>query len=207
MTAGEMALLYNQELGYSGLAVVRMKGWRRSLWYDQTGLPWTPPSPNIPDLEAAAFYPGIGLFEASNVSVGRGAPRPFRWIGAPWMDAGKVAALLRDAGFPGVEFSTQDYAPSQNPYAGRLCRGVRLRLTGRGGFRPLDVFLRLNEALLKTSPRDFQWREDEARRMLGSEEASRWVASPLAADQKKLRRLFRKGAENFRKARLKFLLY
>ncbi|MDD5302831.1 MAG: DUF1343 domain-containing protein, partial [Elusimicrobia bacterium] len=87
LTAGEMALWHNRSVGHPHLSVVKMAGWKRSMWFDETGLPWVPPSPNMPNVEAAALYPGIGIFEASNIAVGRGTPAPFRWIGAPWLKA------------------------------------------------------------------------------------------------------------------------
>ncbi|MDE2292999.1 MAG: DUF1343 domain-containing protein, partial [Elusimicrobia bacterium] len=98
MTMGELARLYNV-MGRVGakLTVVPLKGWRRSMWFDQTGLPWTPPSPNMPDLATDILYPGMALFEAFNVSVGRGTPFPFQWIGAPWLDAKSVVRRLRRA--------------------------------------------------------------------------------------------------------------
>jgi uncharacterized protein YbbC (DUF1343 family) len=205
LTAGEMALFYNAEVKHPRLRVVRLQGWKRAMWYDQTGLPWTPPSPNMPDLEAAALYPGVGIFEAANVSVGRGTPLPFRWIGAPWMDGEGVARLARAAGLAGVKFAAQDYTPSKDVYAGRLCHGVLMRITDRDRLRPLAVFRALNQALLKLQADKLVWRPEEAKRMVGTEQFMRLLER--GATPSELERLFDAGAEKFAETRKPYLLY
>ncbi|MDD5657545.1 MAG: DUF1343 domain-containing protein [Elusimicrobia bacterium] len=205
LTAGEMALLHNAKVRHPGLQVVRMRGWDRRMWYDQTGLPWTPPSPNLPYLAAAALYPGIGLFEASNLSVGRGTPYPFGWVGAPWLDSERVVELLQAALLDGVEFSAEDATPSKSVYAGELCRGVRITVTDRRRLRPLAVFRHINEALRETHRNDFIWRWDEARRMLGSEEFQRIYQRD--GDPVKILLLFNRDAEEFERTRKPYLLY
>lgn len=205
MTAGEIALLHNAEVKSTKLTVVRMSGWSREMWFDQTGLPWTPPSPNMPDLDAATLYPGIAIFEASNLAVGRGTPVPFRWIGAPWLDAKAVLDLVNTANLEGVEFSEQDYTPAKSVYAGTLCRGLRLRITDRARLRPLDVFLRLNLALRQVHPREFQWRWDEAKRMTGTDAFRKLYESGAALGE--FEKLFDSGAQNFASSRKLYLLY
>jgi uncharacterized protein YbbC (DUF1343 family) len=205
MTAGEIALLHNAKLHHRGLAIVRMSGWNRNMWYDQTGLPWVAPSPNMPDLDAAALYPGIGLFEASNISVGRGTPHPFGWIGAPWMDADKIVARLRDALLDGVAFSAEDATPSKSVFSGQPCRGVRITVTDRELLRPLAVFRRLDEALREANPKEYQWKWDEARKMMGSSEFQRIYERPEHSVQ--LLRLFNQDAEDFEQSRKPYLLY
>lgn len=205
MTAGELALLHNETVRHPSLHVVKMEGWRRSLWYDETGLPWTPPSPNMPDLEAAALYPGIGLFEASNLAVGRGTPIPFRWVGAPWLESEQVAALLNAALVDGVEFFVQDYTPSKSLYAGERCRGVRIKVLDRRRFKPTEVFLAVNSVLRRLHPKDFQWRWEEARKMTGSEEFRRIYERD--GDPAKFKELFERGASRFWRSRRPFLLY
>src|SRR5919107_6345512 len=99
MTMGEMARFYNDALGVGAdLHVVPMAGWRRAMWFDETGLPWVRPSPNLPSLTSALLYPALVAFEGSNVSVGRGTAEPFQRFGAPWLDARAVARLLNDRG-------------------------------------------------------------------------------------------------------------
>lgn len=205
MTAGEIALLHNAEVRHPKLQVVAMRNWERAQWFDQTGLPWTPPSPNMPDLEAATLYPGIALFEASSLAVGRGTPVPFRWIGAPWLDAEKVVAMVRKARLKGVKFSVQDYTPTKSVFAGEPCHGVRMTITDRRKLRPTMVFLALNDALRLIHPKELAWRWEEARRMTGTEDFRKLHESgaPLA----EMNARFERDIEAFRKARKPFLLY
>jgi uncharacterized protein YbbC (DUF1343 family) len=205
MTAGELALMHNETVRHPSLRIIKMEGWKRSLWYDDTGLPWTPPSPNMPELEAASLYPGLGLFEASNLAVGRGTPIPFRWVGAPWMEADRVAALMNAALLDGVEFSVQNYTPSKSIHAGQPCRGLRINVLDRGRLKPTAVFLALNSILRELHPRDFQWRWDEAKKMTGTEEFRRIYEGD--GDPARFKALFEGGAEGFLKSRRPFLLY
>lgn len=204
LTAGEMAMLHNAEVRHSKLTVIRMKGWRRRLWYDETGLPWIAPSPNMPDIEAAALYPGIGMFEASNLSVGRGTPIPFRWIGAPGLDSEALAKRMRAAGLPGIEFRPEDFTPSKSNYAGQACRGLRMKVTDRDRLRPLAVFAHLAAALRELYP-GLQWRWEEARRMTGTDDFRR--LSEAGAGPEKIIRLFDEGPSKFGSQRKPFLLY
>ncbi len=204
MTAGEIALLHNAEVKHPGLRVVTLRGWSRGQWYDQTGLPWTKPSPNMPDLDAATLYPGVAIFETVNVSVGRGTPRPFRWIGAPWMRAEEVAARLTAARLPGVAVSTESFTPSKSVFAGQPCRGVRLTITDRERLRPLEVFVHLAAALRELNP-EIQWRWDETRRMTGTDRFRELYES--GGDAAEIIRLFDGGPRAFRRARKPYLLY
>jgi uncharacterized protein YbbC (DUF1343 family) len=205
MTAGEIALFYNAEVKHPRLTVVAMRGWKREMWYDETGLPWTPPSPNMPDLEAATLYPGISIFEAGNLSVGRGTPAPFRWVGAPWLDAEAVVKRLDAALLDGIAFSAEDQTPTKSVYAGERCHGVRLRVTNRDVLRPLGVFRAIEQAVRETHPREFQWRWDEVKRMVGTEEFRRILERD--ADPAKILGLFSRGAEDFEEKRRPYLLY
>ena len=135
MTMGELALFYNEVLGIGApLHVIPVAGWRRSMWFDETGLPWVRPSPNLPTLASALVYPSLVAFEGSNVSVGRGTPDAFQRFGAPWMDASRVAALLNGRGLPGVRFVVDSFMP-ENPgdgkYAGLRIPGVRIDVIAR----------------------------------------------------------------------------
>ncbi|MBI4060734.1 MAG: DUF1343 domain-containing protein [Elusimicrobia bacterium] len=204
LTAGEMALWHNRSVGHQHLSVVKLRGWTRALWHDQTGLPWVPPSPNMPDIEAAALYPGIGIFESSNLAVGRGTPIPFRWIGAPWLNASEIVSRLKGT-VEGVEFSVQDYTPSKSVFAGQLCRGVKITVTDRDAMRPLAVFRHLALALREHNPKEFEWRWDEVRRMVGVDEF-RLLWETGAGDEAFLA-LFDKGPRDFEAARRSVLLY
>lgn len=148
MTVGELARLYNGERMLRGrrtvrLDVVPMRGWTRDMWYDQTGLEWRKPSPNLLTLESLLAYVGTCLFEAVNVSEGRGTDHPFQLLGAPWLDNTRAIALLRDVQLRGVDFDAVEFTPEQKPYHGRppeltgeRLRGIRVRITDRDAFEP-----------------------------------------------------------------------
>ncbi|PIR18860.1 MAG: hypothetical protein COV48_05180, partial [Elusimicrobia bacterium CG11_big_fil_rev_8_21_14_0_20_64_6] len=204
LTAGEMAMWHNKSVHHPHLTVIKMRGWKRNQWYDQTGLPWIAPSPNMPNIEAAALYPGIGIFEASNLAVGRGTPIPFRWIGAPWLKADEITSRLRGT-VEGVEFSSQDYTPSKSVFAGKLCHGVRITVTDRDAMRPLAVFRHLALALREFNPKEFEWRWDEVKRMVGVDEF-RLLWETGAGDEAFLS-LFDKGPRDFEPVRRSILLY
>ncbi|MGH7718386.1 MAG: exo-beta-N-acetylmuramidase NamZ family protein [Gemmatimonadaceae bacterium] len=135
LTMGELALFYNDALSLGAdLRVIPARGWRRDMWFDETGLPWVKPSPNMPNLTSALLYPGLVPFEDTNLSVGRGTPDAFQHVGAPWLDARRVAELLNDREMPGVRFEHERFTP-RNPtdgkYAGVNVPGVRIVVTDR----------------------------------------------------------------------------
>jgi uncharacterized protein YbbC (DUF1343 family) len=138
MTVGELATYVNTEFHIGArLHVVRMQGWRHGLWYDHTGLPWTPPSPNMPDLESAASYPGTCLFEGTNLSVGRGTAHAFAQIGAPWLDGAELARRLNARRLAGVRFEPVTFTPvhpGDGMYPDTAVHGVRFRVTDRAAY-------------------------------------------------------------------------
>ncbi|OGR45050.1 MAG: hypothetical protein A2X35_06470 [Elusimicrobia bacterium GWA2_61_42] len=143
LTAGEMALLHKDVRGLNlDLSVVKLQGWDRSSYYDETGLAWINPSPNIRGVDAAIMYPGIGGFEATNMAVGRGTDAPFLWFGAPWLDAQRLVRTLNEANLAGVRFYAEEKTPAMDIYAGKLCRGVRMEILDRAAVRPMDIFVR-----------------------------------------------------------------
>ena len=143
MTAGEIARFVNGEYGFGAdLHVVALEGWRREMWFDETGLAWRPPSPNMPDLESATHYPGTCLFEGTNLSVGRGTPIAFQQIGAPWLDAPAVAQRLAAHGLAGVRFEAVTFTPSSpgdGKYDGQETAGVRFVVTDRSVYDPVHA--------------------------------------------------------------------
>ncbi len=155
MTMGEMALLFNSELHIGAmLTVVPVRGWRRSMWLDDTRLPWVKPSPNLPSLKSVLLYPGLVAFEATNVSVGRGTNEAFQRVGAPWLKAGEVVELLNDRLMPGVKFEVERFtpdAPTDGKYAGKTVPGVRIVITNREHANPSRVGAALLWAIAKTS--------------------------------------------------------
>jgi uncharacterized protein YbbC (DUF1343 family) len=156
MTPGELLQLVNAErkLG-ADVRVVRMRGWSRDLWYDETGLEWTNPSPNMRSLGAAALYPGVGLLETTNLSVGRGTDTPFEVLGAPWLDGGRLAQVLNARGIPGVRFSPTRFTPAASVFAGQRCGGVRLDVVDRTALRAVSVGIEIAVALRDLYPVDW----------------------------------------------------
>ena len=139
MTMGELARFYNEVLElHADLHVIPVQGWRRTMWFDRTKLPWVNPSPNITSLTAATLYPGIVILECANVSVGRGTDIPFQWVAAPWMDAVKVKDLLDDRQIPGVKFSIEERRPDHPTdfrYNGRRMNGIKITITDRNALQ------------------------------------------------------------------------
>lgn len=160
LTIGELLLLAARELRcQDALEVVPMRGWRRDMWFDETGLPWVLPSPNMPTLDTAAVYPGACLFEATNLSEGRGTTRPFELVGAPWLDGEKLAAAMNARGLPGVRYRPVEFAPGFHKHAGLACRGVQTHVTDRSVFEPFLSGLCLLAEAYRQAPERFAWRD------------------------------------------------
>jgi uncharacterized protein YbbC (DUF1343 family) len=160
LTIGELATLARQEGIDVDLEVVKMRGWKRSMWFDQTGLPWVLPSPNMPTLQTACVYPGTCLLEATNLSEGRGTTRPFELIGAPWLDGARLADALARAGLAGVRFRPVSFSPVFQKHAGQQCSGVQLHLTDRTSFRPFLAGLEILRAARTQDKARFGWRTE-----------------------------------------------
>ncbi|HVF89499.1 MAG TPA: exo-beta-N-acetylmuramidase NamZ domain-containing protein, partial [Blastocatellia bacterium] len=144
LTVGEFAGLYNAERKIGAdLTVIKMEGWRRADYYDATGLAWVNPSPNMRSLTQAVLYPGIGLLEMTNVSVGRGTDSPFEVVGAPWINEMKLGEALNRAGLAGVRFVPVRFTPRQSRFTGEECGGVNIIVTDRNSFRPVATGLEI----------------------------------------------------------------
>jgi uncharacterized protein YbbC (DUF1343 family) len=157
LTPGELAKLINEEDGYKAdVGVVEMGGWERNMWFEETGLGWVPPSPNMPTPETSLLYVGMCLFEGTNLSEGRGTAAPFHVIGAPWIEEGDLAGGLNGMGLPGVKFTPARFKPTASKYAGEVCRGVYINVVERGAFRPFDAAVHML-AKLATGYEDFRW--------------------------------------------------
>jgi len=169
MTLGELALLANDGMQlHADLVVVPAAGWRRGMLYDETGLPWIKPSPNMPDLESALHYPGICLFEGTNVSVGRGTPMAFQVIGSPWLDPARVIAQLDTAALRGVEVRPTTFtpnAPTDSKYAGVPLQGLALHVRDRRTYDPTKLAVALLAALHTVHPAEFQFRPQSIDRL------------------------------------------
>ena len=171
MTVGELARLFKAELepppqshqAPIQLEVVPMRGWRRSVWYDQTGLPWVPPSPNMPTVATATLYPGTCLIEGTNLSEGRGTIKPFEWIGAPWIDSVGWAETLNNLGLPGSYFRPIQFTPTFSKYAEQPCHGVQVHVTDRDKLKPVEVGLHLIATVRRIYPVQFEFLESNGR--------------------------------------------
>ena len=161
MTIGELARLFNEHFGIGAkLEVVKMAGWRREQYFDETGIPWVLPSPNLPTLDAAVVYPGTVLFEGTNVSEGRGTTKPFELIGAPWVtDPDPFAASLNALNLPGVHFRAHAFEPTFQKHARTTCGGVQVHVTDRHAFQAVETGVVLIDAFRRANPSAFAWRE------------------------------------------------
>lgn len=160
MTMGEMARMFNAENGIGAdLHVVAMQGYARERWYDETGLAWISPSPNLRRLQATVLYPGIGMLEFANISVGRGTPFPFEHIGAPWVDGKALAAALRHRQIPGVRIEAVEFTPKASKFAGQRCSGVRFTVDNRARFDAVRLGVEVAAALRGLHGEAFELRD------------------------------------------------
>ncbi|HKG12585.1 MAG TPA: exo-beta-N-acetylmuramidase NamZ domain-containing protein, partial [Pyrinomonadaceae bacterium] len=204
MTAGELARLFNEQLKIGcDLRVVKMENWRRGMWLDATGQTWVNPSPNMRSLAEATLYPGVGLLETTNVSVGRGTDTPFELLGAPWMDGRKLASYLNGRGLPGVTFVPVRFTPRASVFKGEECGGVNLVVTNRSLFKPVRAGLEIAVALRRLYPQE--WKVDDYIRLLANADTLERVRrgdepSSIAAS-------WQVRLDEFRRARSRVLLY
>ncbi len=148
MTPGELARMLNEERDVGArLEVVEVEGWRRAMYWEDTGLAWVPPSPNLREPPQVLLYPAVALLEGTNVSVGRGTDRPFEVVGAPWMDAEAIVRRLAEERLAGVRVEPTAFVPRAGPHRRRRCNGVRLEVTDRDAYRPVRTGLALARAL------------------------------------------------------------
>ena len=203
MTIGELARMCNAQRNCKAeLVVIQVEKWQRDAWFDQTGLPWTNPSPNMRSLRAATLYPGIGLLENA-LSVGRGTDTPFELVGAPYVDDVKLAEALNEAGLAGVSFVPVRFTPSASTHAGVPCKGVSILLTERDHCNVVDVGLLIAETLYRLYPKDFD--PDKLRPLLMHPP----TLAAIKADRplNEIRALWQKDLDQFMQRRAKYLIY
>ena len=136
-----------------------MEGWEREMWFDETGLPWVMPSPNMPTLDTATVYPGMCLLEATNISEGRGTTRPFELFGAPWIEAEELARELNALGLPGAHFREVSFQPTFHKHAGQPCGGAQLHVIDRNVFEPLRAGVAVIRLIRERYTGDFAWKQ------------------------------------------------
>ena len=209
LTIGEMARHFQADARMScALEVVRLEGWRRSMYFDETGLPWVNPSPNMRSLEAAIAYPGLGALEGTSLSVGRGTGRAFTLYGAPWADE-RLAERLNERGLAGVAFKPARFTPRVEPgfpvypHSERECRGIELEIRDRRAFRPVRAALHALDVLHRLHPKDFTF--SKACAMIGR--ASIEADLKAGAAPEKIEAGWAEETAAWAAARKKFLLY
>ncbi|MGA2020364.1 MAG: serine hydrolase [Candidatus Sulfotelmatobacter sp.] len=204
MTVGELAKMFNAERNLNAkLTVVAMEGWQRGDWFDSTGLAWVNPSPNLRSVTEAGLYPGVGLIEGTNVSVGRGTDTPFELLGAPWMKSRELAAYLNGRGIAGVRFVPVTFTPSTSNYAGQKCEGVNLVLTDRNALDGPELGIELAAALKKLYPADFKL--ERMTELLVNQAAYDGLVA--GKDPQRIAQDWQEELEKFELVRKKYLLY
>jgi uncharacterized protein YbbC (DUF1343 family) len=191
-TVGELAkkIIKNKWItSLPELEIIKMEGWQPNAWFDQTDLPWVAPSPNIPDLKTAIIYPGMCLFEGTNVSEGRGTPNPFKWIGAPWIDGKKLSQTLNNFKLPGVVFVPKSFIPveipgkSENPkFKNQKCHGIEVWITDRDQYKSIDVGVLTLFSIYNMYPNDIKIRESGLNRLWGSSELYKKLLRGVTVD-------------------------
>ena len=204
MTVGELATMFKSELDLDlDLEVIKMKGWQRRDFFDRTGLLWINPSPNMRSLTEAVLYPGIGLLETTNLSVGRGTDTPFEVIGAAWLDGVALAHALNQSQLPGVRFVPIRFAPESSKFAGEVCGGVNIIVTNRSRFRPVRTGLEIARQLRRLYPDD--WNTSSLNRLLAHRETLEALLAGKCVDDIEV--MYESELDRFRQRRTKFLLY
>lgn len=207
MTIGELALLFNKEFKINAdLTVVKMKRWKRKMNFEDTGLPFVLPSPNMPTIDSTFVYPATGLIEGTNVSEGRGTTKPFEFIGAPYMKSTQLEEKLNSLGLPGVTFRAASYIPTFSKHQGKLCHGVQMYVTDRKKFEAVKTGLSLIKTIYDLYPDDFEFLATGSfDKLIGNG----WVRTKIeeGADIQEITDAYQKPLKEFKKLRKKYLIY
>lgn len=204
LTIGELGQMMNAERKIGAdLRVIKMEGWRRAMWFDETGQTWVNPSPNMRSLTQATLYPGIGLMETTNVSVGRGTDTPFEHVGAPWLDGQRLANYLNGRGLPGVRFVAVRFKPNASVFKDEQLGGVNFIITDRGRFNSVRTGIELAAAIRLLYPND--WQADRYLRLLVNQD----VLDRLKSGEKPeaIEASWKASLEDFKRRRASYLLY
>lgn len=207
MTLGELAQMFNSEFKInSNLKVVKVKGWKRNQWFDQTHLPWVPPSPSMRTLTTATHYPGTCYFEGTNLSLGRGTSMPFEVIGAPWLNVDKVLSSLPN--LKGVKLEKTSFTPTKSDdkkYDDELNQGIFIRILNRDQYNPIEVSLKLLEAIIKTHSSNLEWFPKHFDRLLGTREVRLGLLRGRSIQN--IMNEWQNELNQFKRTRQKYLLY
>ena len=207
MTMGELALLFNAKFfeRKAKLTVIPMKNWKRRQWFDQTRLPWVPPSPNMPTLDTAIVYPGQVFFEGTNLSEGRGTTRPFETIGAPWIDGYDLARKMNGLDLPGVRFREAWFTPAFSKFWGEVCGGIQIHVIKRTLFRPFSVMLHLLRVIVDDYPERFAFHPSYFDSIMGTARVREALESGAGAER--ILASLEEELHRFAELRKPFLLY
>jgi uncharacterized protein YbbC (DUF1343 family) len=204
MTVGELAKLFNAEMKIGAkLHVIKMRGYERIHWYDETSLLWLSPSPNLRTLTEVILYPGVALVEGSNVSVGRGTTTPFELLGAPWMNGEELASYLNNRRIQGIRFMPVDFTPNSSRFKNQLCHGIRIALLDRQVLDSPTLGIEIASALHRLYPNDFQ--VDKTLGLIGSREVLKAIQG--GRDPTSIVQSWQDPLEQFCNLRSKYLLY
>lgn len=205
MTVGELAKLFNKEFNIDAdLKVVKMKGWKRNSYFDETGLQFVMPSPNMPTLETALVYPGTALIEGTNVSEGRGTSKPFELIGAPFINSTELAASLNNLNLPGVKFRAASFTPTFSKHSGKLSHGVQVHVTDRTKYQPVETGLHIVKTLKDLYPEDVKL-TSFFDNLIGNGWIRPGIENGMTVEEMKAR--WEKDLKQFEKVRKGYLLY
>ena len=215
MTIGEMGT-YLRDTFYPGLdyRVIKMQKGKRKMWFDQTGLPWVMPSPNMPTLDTALVYPGMCLLEGTNISEGRGTTRPFEIFGAPFVHPETIVNVLKKFKLPGVAFRPLSFQPTFQKHAGALCGGAQIHIADRGRFKPFKTGVAVLKAIHNTYPRDFAWKQppyeyEEIKLPIDILAGTDRLRKEIEAwkDLDEMEKWWKEETKEFEKTRRKYLMY
>jgi uncharacterized protein YbbC (DUF1343 family) len=210
MTIGELARMVNGEgwLAHgvkADLTVVPLTGWQRRMWYDQTGLRFIKPSPNMPDIETATVYPGLCLLEGTSVSEGRGTLKPFRQFGAPWIDPNALTARLNRLNLPGLRFRPTSFVPTASKYQDQPCHGAEIIITDGSRLEPFWTGVLIVREIHRMEPDQFEWKPSHFDRLCGSATIREAIAAQKPLTE--LKGTWTIECRDFERTRQKYLLY
>ncbi|MGG1595624.1 DUF1343 domain-containing protein [Terribacillus saccharophilus] len=207
MTVGELARFFNTEFNIKAdLKVVKMKGWRRSMDFDDTGLPFVLPSPNMPTVSTTFVYPATGLIEGTNLSEGRGTTKPFELIGAPYINSTNLAAELNSLRLPGVKFRAASFTPSTSKHSGKLSHGVEIYITDRDEFNAVTTGLYIIKTIHDMYPDDFEFLSNNFfDKLIGNDRVRTMILEGASVTE--ITKTYQKELSEFKKVRKEYLLY
>ena len=212
MTVGELAQLFNKEFKIgANLTVVKMEGWKRSMYYDETPLEFVLPSPNMPTLDSALVYPGAALIEGTNISEGRGTTKPFELIGAPFINSTNLAAKLNSYKLPGVTFRAASFTPTLSKHANKLSHGIQIHITNRNVYKPFETGLYIVKTIHDMYPNDFEFTAPGSDgisffdKLVGNGSIRADIEAGKSVEE--MKKAWQSGLDKFTHVREKYLLY